>query len=76
MQAKGIKAVEFLDQRYNLKVIAAKASLDPSYISRVLSGKRDPSLSTVRKICRAMGVSLDEFVAGLDLRAKSVAAPL
>ncbi len=38
------------------KEVAAKASLDPSHLSLIESGRRNPSIATVEKLCRALNI--------------------
>jgi transcriptional regulator with XRE-family HTH domain len=45
-------------------VIAAK--IDTAQYSRIESSKRDPSVSTLEKIAKAMGVSLSELFASTE----------
>ncbi len=46
------RAVAGLTQRK----VAAMANLDPSHISLIESGRRNPSIATVEKLCRALSV--------------------
>lgn len=38
------------------KEVAALAGLDPSHVSLIESGRRNPSVATVEKLCRAMKI--------------------
>ena len=45
----------------SLRELSAKADMHPSQLSDVELGKRDLRVGQLRKICRALGVSLGEF---------------
>ncbi len=47
--------------RMTLEVLAARAGLTPNFIGTVETGKRDPSLSTIVKLARGLGISPAEF---------------
>ncbi|MFZ1019609.1 MAG: helix-turn-helix transcriptional regulator [Minisyncoccia bacterium] len=42
--------------------ICRKLSVDRSYISNVESGNKNPTLSTITKLAKALGVSVDELL--------------
>lgn len=42
-----------------------KADLDPTYISGIERGVRNPSLLSICRIAKALGVSTSELVAGV-----------
>lgn len=46
--------------------VANAAGLNKGYVSRVLRGHCDPSLSTLRALASAMGVGLDKLVVIID----------
>jgi len=46
--------------------VANAAGLNKGYVSRVLRGHCDPSLSTLRALAAAMGVGLDKLVVIID----------
>ena len=46
---------------HSLRGLAVRAGISPSYLSRVLSGKRRPLMATVERLARARGMSLDEL---------------
>lgn len=48
--------------------MARAAGIDHSSLSRIFRGEHDFRLSTARKIAAAMGITLDELVAGMDAR--------
>lgn len=45
--------------------LAEKAGLSQSQISKLLNGKREPKLSTLMALAKALGCSLD-YLAGID----------
>ena len=42
--------------------ICRKLGVDRSYISNVESGNKTPTLSTITKLAKALGVSVDELL--------------
>ena len=46
--------------------LAEKAELDRTYLSGIERGVRNPSIKAVLKLCRALGVSIEELCAGVD----------
>lgn len=42
--------------------ICRKLGVDRSYISNVESGKKNPTLSTITKLAKALGVSIGELL--------------
>ncbi len=42
--------------------ICRKLELDRAYISNVESGNKNPTLSTITNIAKALGVSIDELL--------------
>ena len=42
--------------------LCRKLELDRSYMSNVESGKKNPTLSTITNIAKALGVSIDELL--------------
>jgi len=42
--------------------ICRKLGVDRSYISNVESGNKNPTLSTITKLAKALGVSVDELL--------------
>ncbi|OHA92554.1 MAG: DNA-binding protein [Candidatus Zambryskibacteria bacterium RIFCSPLOWO2_12_FULL_39_45] len=42
--------------------ICRKLGVDRSYISNVESGKKNPTLSTITKLAKALGVSVGELL--------------
>lgn len=53
--------------------IANITGLSLSYVSRIFSGKRTPSVYTVRQIAQAVGVSEQEVIDELQIRAEAMA---
>ena len=42
--------------------ICRKLGVDRSYISNVESGNKNPTLSTITKLAKALGVTVDELL--------------
>jgi transcriptional regulator with XRE-family HTH domain len=47
----------------NLRELAHRAEVDPSYFGRVLSGKQRPSLPVAQRIAAVLGVPIEEIAA-------------
>lgn len=45
--------------------LAERSRLSTEYISGIENGRRDPSLSSLRKIARGFGMALSELMKGL-----------
>jgi transcriptional regulator with XRE-family HTH domain len=46
---------------HTLRALAGRAGISPSYLSRVLAGKRRPLMVTAEKLAVARGMSLDDL---------------
>jgi transcriptional regulator with XRE-family HTH domain len=53
-----IRAKKQLSQR----ALAAKAKMSQTYLCNVETGKADPSLSTLKRLAEALGVTVSELV--------------
>ena len=51
-----------LEKQMSQGDICRKLDLDRAYVSNIESGKRNPTLSTIEKIAKALGVSMDELL--------------
>jgi transcriptional regulator with XRE-family HTH domain len=49
-----------------IEQLAERASLTPNYVGSVESGKRDPSLSTVVALAKALKVHAADLLGGVD----------
>ena len=49
------------------EILAEKASLDPTYISGIERGVRNPSMLSVLKVARALGTPLSRLCEGVEL---------
>ena len=58
MLLKLIRERKGLSQR----ALAAKAKMSQTFLSNVESGKADPSLSTLTRLAKALGVTVSELV--------------
>lgn len=47
---KGLKLAE----------VALRSGMNPTYLSRIISGEITPTVATARRIAEALGVSIDE----------------
>ena len=46
----------------SVKALAEKAGIAPAYLSQIETGKRDGTLSTIKKIADALDVTVDDLV--------------
>ena len=58
MTLKTIRTKKGLSQR----ALAAKAKMSQTFLSNVENGHADPSLSTLKRLAKALGVSVSELV--------------
>lgn len=49
-------------RKLSIEALAARAELDPSYVSNVERGVQNPSLATIAQLATALGVDLPEVV--------------
>lgn len=47
--------------KFTMTEIGVKLNLTPSAVSSLLNPKRDPHLSTLRKLSKAYGISIEEL---------------
>ena len=60
--AKSLRvALAYRNMRQKELRLAVKC--DPSYMSLVINGHREPSLKFTREVCRALGYKVSEFIA-------------
>ena len=64
--------VKYLRQKAQLSVraLAAKADMSYTYLANVENGNADPSLSTLTRIAKALGVSVSTLVQDPPKRAR------
>lgn len=66
--AFGQRVKDLRDQReWSQEHLAERAGLDPTYISGIELGRRNPGLNTLNRLARALNISLPTLLA--DLRA-------
>ncbi len=58
----------------SLRALAAMAGMSYPYLCNVENGKADPSLSTLRKLAKALGVTVIDLLADEDLRPLKIQA--
>lgn len=58
MRIKRLRKAKGLTQ----EVLAHRAKLSHGYIARLEIGRHDPTLSTLKKLARALGVSVSELL--------------
>lgn len=58
MMLKRIRERKGLSQR----ALAAKAKMSQTYLCNVENGKADPSLSTLKRLAEALGITVSELV--------------
>src|ERR1019366_270912 len=63
-----IACTGFMGRNINVSAIARAQGINQSYLSLIFQGKRTPSIAHARKICSALGMSLDDFLEGIDER--------
>jgi transcriptional regulator with XRE-family HTH domain len=66
------QTIPFANKFVNLSAIARAQNIDHSYLSRIFAGKRTPSLMYCKKISAVLGMSIDEFLVALEIRAREV----
>jgi len=67
------QTVPFGGKHVNLSAIARAQNIDRTYLSRIFAGKRTPSLPHCKNISAVLGMSIDQFLAALEERARAVA---
>lgn len=63
--AKGL-AVLRLRRGWSQRTLAEAAGMKQPHIARLESGQNDPSLGTMRRLAKALGISLEDLVRELD----------
>ena len=58
---KKIKKIREKKLNISQKDFALKINLDPTYVSRVESGKQNLTIDTLEQICNALNMTLKEF---------------
>ena len=53
-------------KRFTQEKLAERASLDPTYISGIERGIRNPGIKNVAKIAKALGLTTAELCKGVD----------
>ena len=67
LSALGLKLRQVREaKRLTQEGLAGKADLDPTYISGIERGVRNPSVLSVLRIAKALGVSVSQLCEGID----------
>jgi transcriptional regulator with XRE-family HTH domain len=53
-------------KQFTQEKLAEKAGLDPTYISGIERGLRNPGIKNVARLARALGLSTSELCRGVD----------
>jgi transcriptional regulator with XRE-family HTH domain len=61
LKRKEMKIIKELRQKYNMtqQQLAAKSGLATSFVSHIETGKREPSISSLKAIAKAFGISVN-----------------
>lgn len=60
--------IKFGGRYINISILADHAGLSLAYVSRILSGKRDPPTSTTRKLSKLLGLTDAQFEEAVQYR--------
>lgn len=63
-----INSIIFSGKAINLKAIARLQNIDHSYLSKIISGERVAAIHYYQKIGTALGLTVDEVLAGIEER--------
>ena len=55
-----------LAKGWSQKRLAEELGTSQSYVARLESGRSDPQMSTVRRVCSALGITVEQFAQGLE----------
>ena len=64
------QTLPFAGRFINLSEISRRQGIDPSSLSRIFSGRREPTLPQIRKISSALEMQIQEFLDALDAHLK------
>lgn len=62
---------KFAGRFINLSELGRQNDMDPSHLSRIFRGERTPTVPYCRKISRALGITVDQFLNFLDYHNKT-----
>lgn len=60
-----------LAKGWSQKRLAAELGTSQSHIARLETGRLDPQISTVRRICLVLGISIEEFARAFEANGRS-----
>jgi transcriptional regulator with XRE-family HTH domain len=61
-------SVRFAGKYINISAIARSQRLSQSYVSKLLSGKRSPSIRVAKKVAAALGMGLEDLLEAIEQR--------
>lgn len=64
--------VKLAGKHINMAAIARSQDIDRSYLSRILSGKREPTIPVAKKIAAALGLGLEELLEAIEQHVKEI----
>jgi|SRR5271157_2617282 len=64
------QSVRFAGRYVNINAIARSQDLSQSYVSKLLSGKRSPSILVAKKVAAALGMGLEDLLDAIEQRTK------
>jgi transcriptional regulator with XRE-family HTH domain len=71
-KAPNSQSIRFAGTFINLSAISRTQGIDLSYLSRIFSGNRRPSLNMCQQISTCLGMGLEQFVGHLEVRVAQV----
>lgn len=68
--AKNIRAM-IDEEGISIRQLAEKAGVSNNIISRMLREEREPTLSSIERVCKALGISVDEALRDTPRRVRA-----
>lgn len=66
------QSISFNGEKLNLSDLGRTLCLDHSYLSRIFSGTRNPSIHVAQRIARTLGMDLPEFLTAIESRRRTL----
>lgn len=74
-EAVGITVEKFRkDKKITKRALADFSGIQDSYVRSITKGRKNPSIGVIYSLCKAMGISVLEFVEELETERKRLAA--